>query len=467
MLDESLSRLHLEFDPRWSPSAHRPRRRRVRTLPFAWKASAAALLLLGVGAASRPNVARLLLHSSAPTASASHHLVKSPWPGLAPSAIVPAYASAASAEANETTYLGRLKWQGTLTDAVVSVKTTSGTMAVGFRHSAAVWDTLNHQMQNIPPAKMLAPATGRWQAGSNKALTSFTAAGPYAYVTSGPLWAVLDGPASHWATAPGVNVVRSQIAALPSDPTHSLLLTEDAGGTQYLYVRSGLRASWTPIALPGVPVLQTVAVANEYWVLAGGVIRVWTPVGTWRTLYAPPKHFVVSTFAVSPDGSRIVVLLAPSSGASGVGPLLLSNDGGHHWTPMATPWPNGSSPTSLALEPNGAVAAFLPGPPGLVEQYSPTTGAWSILPTPTANSAGTGALTANGNGNLLYSGPAGHLYRYIQQAGAWQALPAIPGGSGGQPPNLLMGIGVNEVVASSPHGWFVFVPSAAPTKAVG
>ncbi len=463
MLDESLSRLHVEFDPRWTPATYRPRRRTIRTLPFAWKAGAVALLLLGVGAASRPNVARLLLHS-APSASAAHHAAPSPWPGLAPSAIVPAYASPSSRPARETTYLGRLKWQGTLTDEVVAVNTASGTMAVGYRRSAAVWATWNHQMQNIAPAKVLPLATGRWQAGSNKPLTSFAAAGPYAYVTSGALWAVMDGPSSHWAAAPGVNVVRSLIAALPADPTHSLLLTEAAGGAQSLYVRSGLRASWTPIALPGVPVLQTVAVANEYWVLAGGVIRVWTPAGTWRTLYAPPKNFVVSTFAVSPDGSRIVVLLAPSSGVSGVGPLLLSNDGGRQWTPMATPWPNGSSPTSLVLEPDGAVAAFLPGPPGLIEQYRPSTGAWSILPTPTANSAGTGALAANGNGNLLYSGPGGHLYRYVQPSGAWQPLPPIPGGSGGQPPSLLMGIGTNEVVASSPHGWFVFVPdSSAPS----
>ena len=402
--------------------------------------------------------------SSSAASAGPSQAVNSPWPGLVPTAVIPAFASTTAKAASETTYLGRLSWQGPLTDAVVSVNMPQAMMAVGFRQSQPVWDTVGHHVANIPRASVMAPAGGRWQAGSNRSLTSFTAAGPYAYVTSGSEWAVVDGGASHWAAAPGVNVVRSEIAALPADPTSSLLLTEDAGGTQSLYVRRGLKASWTPIALPGVPVLQTVAVANEYWVLAGGSIRVWTPTSTWKTLYAPPPQFVVSSFAVSPSGARIVVLLAPSSGQTGVGPMLLSNNGGRTWRTLGTPWPNGSSPTSPVLEPNGAVAVFLPGPPGLVEQYSPKTGAWAILPTPVPNSSGTGALGANGNGNLLYSDGSGLVFRYVQSAAAWQALPPIPGGTGGQPTPLLMGIGTDEVMASGAHGWYVFVPAAA-TKA--
>lgn len=466
MLDESLSRLHLDFDREWTPAAHRPRRRSLASVPFGWKASAAALLLLAAGAISRPGIAGLMGPSHA-AASGSGQTVKSPWPGLLPSAVIPAYASTTAKAGTETTYLGRLSWQGPLTDAVVSVNAGASQMAVGFRGSRPIWDTVGHQVHNIAPAAVMAPAPGHWQAGSNRPLTSFTAAGPYAYVTSGSEWAVVDGGASHWAAAPGVNVVRSQIAALPSDPTSSLLLTEDAGGTQALYVRRGLQASWTPITLPGVPVLETVAVANEYWVLAGGSIRVWTPTSTWKTLYAPPSQFVVSSFAVSPSGARIVVLLAPSSGQSGVGPMLVSNNGGQTWATIRLPWPNGSNPQSPVLEPNGAVAVFLPGPPGLVEQYSPATHGWTILPTPVPSSSGTGALGANGNGNLLYSDGAGQIFRYVQKAAAWQALPALPGGTGGQPTPLLMGIGTDEVMASGAHGWYVFVPTAAAAPSKG
>lgn len=465
LLDESLGRLQLHFDQEWDPSTYRPRFRRPVTIPFAWKAAAAAVLLVGVGAISHPNLSRLM-PAAHRAASAAHRpnqsRIAANLPGLQPVSSVVVYTSTTDSPVTETTYLGHLVWQGPQTDDMVSLNTPKGRRTVGFQASMPVWDSFGGQMDRIATAAVLPPLTGRWLRGGPTPLTSFSAAGSYAYVTAGAEWSVLSGPDSHWKAAPGANVVRTQIAALPNSPTDSMLLTEDAGGSQSLYVRSGLTAPWRPLALPGTPVLETVAVANDYWVLAGGAIRLWTPGHTWQSFYAPPKGFVVSSFAVSPNGSRIVVQLAPSGSQDGIGPLLLSSNAGQTWSTLPPLWPNGSAPSSLVLEPNGDVAAFLPGPPGLVEQYSVVAGTWTILPTPVPNSTGIGELAAYSNGNLLFSDASGQLYRYVQAKAAWQPLPPIPGGTGSQPPALLMGMGPDQAVVSGPQGWYMFEPLTAP-----
>ncbi|MGC8489279.1 MAG: hypothetical protein ACP5QO_13840, partial [Clostridia bacterium] len=253
------------------------------------------------------------------------------------------------------------------------------------------------------------------------------------------------------------DAVNGQIVSLPSVPGQALLLTESMSGAQRLFLLQP-NHSWQPEALPASPVTQLVALGHQYWVLANGTVYVSQDGSHWTARYAPPAGFSVGTFAVGQRGTATLaaVSLTPV-GKPGVGPVFLSADRGVHWRNIGVPWPNGSAPQQMVVTPDGGVAAILPGPPVVLEQWQPASGHWQLISLPHSNAAGIGQLTAFANGDLLYADNQGNLYRYLHGLSEWEPLPAPPGVPAGTMPNLIMAIGNQQVLVSYPQGWWILV----------
>lgn len=459
--------MDIKFNTKFDPLTYRPRR--VLWSGYKWKAAAAALLILGAGgAASRAVWLRHPVRSPVSAASAARGkgTIPPPWSrqGLSMVASVPAWSSTGVAPLTETTLVGPVHWKGAHGNAVVVLSNRDQTRAVvGYHNDRPAWVAGADSSPAFLSAGLTLPmAQGRWIQGGNTSINSFSASGPYVYIANGANWAVLDGrPDTHWALSPNQQAVRSAIVSLPNQPALALLLTETRSGQQTLYRRTRLSQPWQSVSLPDSPVTQLVTSGGSFWMLAGGRLLMSTNGQTWRAMYTPPTGFAVSGFAVSPNGNGDVVVSLAPDGEAGVGPILMSTDGGLHWTPLPMAWPNGSAPSALVLLPSGDVAALFPGPPLIIERWSATSDAWRVLPLPKANDQGTGSLSAYTNGDLLYSDAQGHLYRWLTHQQAWLPLPPPPGVHAGQPPSLLMGIGSRQVLAAYSTGWYIFVPAGS------
>jgi hypothetical protein len=362
----------------------------------------------------------------------------------------------------ETTLLGSVTLHGVRTNAVVALSRGRSLLAaVGYDGGQPVWyQAPSGGFGVVARAPVLAAARGRWIQGGPTDVTSFSAAGAYVYVSRGPEWTVLDGRDNdHWAAPLAPGTVETQVTALPARPGAALLLNFTASGRQALFVRRPGDTTWLPTPLPDNPVRELVGSGSHYWMLAGGKLYASTTGTDWQRVYTPPPGFDVETFAVSPAGDGHVAVSLVPTGQTGIGPVVVSDDGGRSWRALPPPWPNGSGASTLAVDPHGNVLALLPGPPLLLEQWSEATGRWALIPLPRPNETGIGTLAAYTNGDLLYSDASGHLYRWLAGRRAWLPIPPPPGVPAGSPPTLLMGIGTSQVLAAYPHGWYIFVPA--------
>ncbi len=443
------------FDPRaWH-------RRRHRRTPFAVGAAGAAAALILVAVLEHPASVDHVLHPPA-RQLASARPQRDLWQrlGMVAENSVPLWMTPHKGPLKEILYTGHAVVNGFQASQVVAVNAGVSTeFAVGFLNASPVW--VSQKSQRPVPVSLspvIAPAFGRWQPGGLTPLGSFSAAGPDVYITNGPEYALLNGAMNvHWAEDPASDAVKGQIVSLPSAPRQALLLTESASGSQRLYLR-GLQGQWTQVAVPNNPITQLVALGHQYWALANGTLYVSQNGTSWTTRYAPPPNFSIATFAVGERGASTfaAVSLAPL-GEPGLGPVFRSTDGGLQWTNIGVPWPNGSAPQQMVVTPDGGVAALLPGPPALLEQWTPASARWTVISLPHPNTSGIGQLTAFSNGDLLYADSQGTLYRYLHTLSEWQPLPQAPGVPAATEPNLLMAIGDHQVLVAYPQGWWVLV----------
>lgn len=467
LLDEALEQRHIKFDLRFDPRTYQPKTLRHRgfwgrSSHFGWKAAAAAGLLLAIGAG---------LHQAtvpAPPSARKSLAAAKPPQGLLPwsrdhlTALSTAriWMGHGSRLWTATTFAGHYFVAGMATDEVVAEGPTPHTaVATGFSQSRAVWTDQSGTITPVPPAQMSAPLSGTWVTGGSTPLTSFNAAGPYIYVSNGPEWTVLDGHSNtHWALPPTPGTVRTTLAALPNQPATALLLTESASGQQRLYRRTSVKGTWQRTIAPAAPITEMVAAGNGFWMLADGKVLTSQGGNAWATVYAPPQGYAVSTFAIDPYGNGQLALALAPAGQTGSGPLLLSANDGQTWHTIAPAWPNGTAPSTLLLQPDGGLVAMLPGPPLVIERWDPVSGHWSIIPLPTPNASGVASLAAATNGALIYSDATGALFRYHSASRTWSPIPLPPHVNASAVPSLLMGIGTQQVLASYPGGWYIFVP---------
>ncbi len=444
-----------DFDPRaW-------RRRHHRHVPFAVGASAAAAALIVVAVLEHPaSVAHVLQPPTRHLALARPP--KDFWQrlGMVAENSVPLWMTPQQGPLKEVLYTGHAMVNGFQASQVVAVDAGARTeFAVGFLDAEPVWvSEKSHKPVPVSLSPVVAPASGRWQPGGPTALSSFSAAGPDVYITNGPEWALLTGAMNvHWGEDPASDAVKGQIVSLPSAPRQALLLTESASGSERLYLR-GVHGQWKEVTPPNNPITQLVALGHEYWALANGTLYVSENGSRWTTRYAPPPNFSIATFAVGERGSSTLaaVSLTPV-GEPGLGPVFRSTDGGLRWTNIGVPWPNGSAPQQMVVTPDGGVAALLPGPPAILEQWTPASSRWTVIDLPHPNTSGVGQLTAFSNGDLLYADSQGNLYRYLHSVSEWQPLPRAPGVPASTEPNLLMAIGDHQVLLAYPQGWWVLV----------
>ncbi|MCL8207760.1 MAG: hypothetical protein K6V97_06785 [Actinomycetia bacterium] len=464
LVDRVFQEMGIVFAPGYDPRRYRYRRWRRAGLSGGAVAAAVAITLGGWlthrrAPAHPAPYATALRRGTADVALA--WLPSSSRAAFSTLASVPVWSDPRRTPLRETTLVGSSTLYGVPTNAVVALAAGRHLeAAVGYRNGRPVWyEAPEDGFGVVTPAPVLPAARGRWIQGGPTDVTSFSAAGAYIYVSRGPEWTVLDGRADdHWAPPPTPNTVETQVTALPARPGAALLLNFEASGRQDLFARSVAQGAWTPAPLPDRPVRELVGSGSHYWMLAGGKLYVSADGVAWSRVYAPPSGFDVQTFAVSPAGDgHLAVSLAPT-GQTGIGPILVSADGGASWHELPPPWPNGSGASALAVGPHGDVLALLPGPPLLLEHWSPDTGRWSLIPLPVPNQTGIGTLAAYTDGDLLYSDAVGHLYRWLSAQGAWLPIPSPPGVPERTPPTLLMGIGSTQVLAAYPHGWYIFVP---------
>lgn len=466
LLDEALAHSDIKFDTHFDPRTYRPKTSRHQGLSFGWKATAAAALLLAIGAG--------LHQATAPAPHrASNSLAAAP---KAPQGLLPWSRDHLTALSTATIWMGRpgRTWTATTfaghlsvgamaTDEVVAEGPSPRTaVATGFNQNQAVWTDQAGTILPVPQAQVGSALQGAWVTGGPTALTSFNAAGPYIYVSNGPDWTVLDGQRNtHWALPPTPGTVRTTLAALPNHPATALLLTEGASGQQALYRRTSLQGAWQAVSLPASPITEVVAAGSGFWMLADGKFLTSQGGLSWHTVYTPPKGFTVSTFAIDPYGNGQLALALAPAGQTGSGPLLLSANNGQTWHSIAPVWPNGTAPSTLLMQPDGSLVALLPGPPLVIERWDAVTGHWGIIPLPAPNSSGVGSLAASTTGSLIYSDATGSLFRYHMKTSTWSPIPLPPHVKPTALPSLLMGIGPKQVLVSYPNGWYIFVPQGS------
>jgi hypothetical protein len=458
LLDHVLGEHGLHFPRGFDAFTYRSRRRRSARYGFGVGMAAAALLV--AAAYGRPNAVPVRLAPTAAPSSGPHN----PWvrAGLVAEASLPAWARLDTRPLQETSYRGHVLINGLQASLVVALDGQRGTSeALAFDGNEPLWYVQGSDPQPVAAAPVMGRANGYWVAGGSTSLTSFSAAGQDIYITHGEEWALLNGQMDvHWGLDPSPTAVEGQVAALPADPARALLLTESVTGTEQLYLRTGMAAPWRAEPLPASPITQLVALKHQFWALANGGLWVSSDGQHWTLRYRPPRGFTVATFAAGQNGGQVILAasLVPA-GQAGVAPTLLSTNDGRSWRNIGLPWPNGTAPTQMVVTPSGFVAALLPGPPALLEEWQGSGPGWRVIPLPdTTDEAGT--LTAFANGDLLYAGPHGALYRWGGATGSWIRLPSGPAGQ--RAPNLLMAIGNTQAVVSYPNGWWVLVLGPKP-----
>ncbi len=323
-------------------------------------------------------------------------------------------------------------------------------------------------VQRIQPAGAPKPLAGKWWVGGTSQLNSFTAAGPLVYASHRGYWTVITGLApARWnppPTGPGA-VETATIAGLPAMATHALLVEEGSSGVSQGFVSDNQGRSWKSWAIGHVTFSHLVAMYHQYWATVNGSLRESTNGSTWTTILGVNHaRWKVQDFAVNPqDPNMLVASLVPVAG-SGIGPVLVTANGGQSWSQIPN-FPNlGVAPNDLAVLSNGDIAALVPLAKPVLVEYHQMGQSWQIIPVPRqAMGLGTGQLTAAPNGNLVYAAPGGDIYLWSGGPHAWHVIvPPVEAPLNSNSASPLEAIGNNQIMAGYQSGWyyFSFPPSA-------
>ncbi len=307
-----------------------------------------------------------------------------------------------------------------------------------------------------PVPSVSKPERPGWHPGLDVSLNSFSAAGPYVYVTHGNLWS--DTQKGVWMQSPASPPATTvdSIAALPSNPNHALLVEENPAGLSQGFITSDGGTSWRSWGLGTQTVSTLIAINNRYWAILNGTLA-WSSNGTqWNNvLPLNPKRWQVETYAIDPANPNVAtVSLIPISG-DGVGPVLQTQNGGSSWSEVPNFPAIGEAPTTMAMNTNGDIAALINSNGPVVVRYSAKTQQWSVLPVPSSHTGdqGLGQLAASANGNLIYGAPSGQIYQWIRNSNQWLVInPPVGLDNAGLAANPLQAIGDNQIMAGYPAG---------------
>ncbi len=315
------------------------------------------------------------------------------------------------------------------------------------------------------------PLAGHWVAGLPTSITSFSAAGPYIYITHNNTWAAMNGQTTtHWAASPGAvspNAIDT-IAALPSAPQDVLLAEEAPSGLSTAYVSSNAGSTWKPWSFGQATFSNVVAMSHEYWAVINGTLQTSSTGMHWTSILPlNTKDWQVEDFAMNPSNpQQIAVALVPVSG-TGIGPVLETTNAGKSWRELPHFPALGAAPSSMVMSPSGGISALVNLTNPVLVRYSAHTQQWTAIAVPTTGQqVGIGQLASSPNGDLLYGSPTGSIFRWVKATAQWQVI-AAPSPSQAAPsaPYPLQAIGNHQVLAGYDNGWSIFVVNPGSSTA--
>ncbi|MBX5466751.1 MAG: hypothetical protein K6U14_04540 [Firmicutes bacterium] len=298
------------------------------------------------------------------------------------------------------------------------------------------------------------PLSGVWVTGGVGRIESFTAAGPAVYLTRPGAWTSLSsGRAAFWDPLPDGKTGAAAIAALPAKPATALLTVETGAGTAGFYTQDGGR-HWHRWSLAATSVTQVVAMGSRFWAVVDGSLATSSDGDHWQVvLPLADSAWAVRDYAINPEDPAQVAVSLTAVNGQGLGPLLLSDNGGQTWQVLPNYPALGKTPADMVMLPGGRIAALVNLKVPVVAEYDPQAQSWRVIPLPRGTAPG-GRLAATPAGDLFYAPPAGPLWYYQAGAATWWPIP-VPAAWG--PPHLLVAVGDRQVMTAFATRWCIFV----------